>query len=171
MIRAAVPADAARLAEFAARTFHETFVDSTPPEDMRAFLAKTYNEAEQASEIADPGIVTFVYEVDGELAAFAQLKLEDDPSRIELGRLYVDRTQHGRGIAHAMMQRCLDEAAARGAETIWLGVWEHNERAKAFYRKHGFVATGEHVFIVGSDVQTDQVMERPVGRGSGAASP
>lgn len=171
MIRTAVPADAARLAAFAARTFSDTFADSTSPEDMRAFLEKTYSETEQANEIADPGIVTLLYEVDGELAAFAQLKLEDDPSRIELGRLYVDRAHHGRGIAQAMMQRCLDEAAARGAETIWLGVWEHNERAKAFYRKFGFVATGEHVFIVGSDVQTDQVMERPLPRGSAAASP
>jgi len=162
MIRAALPADAARLAEFAARTFEETFAHGTPPDDLRVFLAKTYNEAQQAKEIADPRVVTLLCEVDGELAAFAQLKLESDPSRIELGRLYVDRTQHGRGIAQAMMQRCLDEARTRGATTIWLGVWEHNERAKAFYRKHGFVATGEQVFIVGSDVQTDQVMERPV---------
>lgn len=162
MIRLAAPSDAARLAEFAARTFSETFAHSTTPEDMRLFLEKTYNEAQLAKEIVDPRMVTFLDEVDGELAAFAQLKLEDDPSRIELGRLYVDRAHHGRGIAHAMMQRCLDEAAALGATTIWLGVWEHNERAKAFYRKYGFVATGEHVFIVGSDVQTDAVMERTV---------
>jgi ribosomal protein S18 acetylase RimI-like enzyme len=162
MIRTAVAADAARLAELAARTFAETFADSTPPDDLRDFLTKTYNEAQQAAEIADPKILTFVDEVDGELVAFAQLKLGGDPARIELGRLYVDRAQHGRGVAHAMMQRCLDEAAARGAETIWLGVWEHNERAKAFYRKYGFVTTGEHVFIVGSDLQTDHLMERPV---------
>lgn len=162
MIRSAVPADAARLAELGARTYHDTFVEHTDPEDLRIFLARTYNEAEQAEEIADPTIVTFVYEIDGELVAYAQLKLGDDPSRIELGRLYVDRSQHGKGVAHAMMRRCLDEAAARGAKTIWLGVWEHNERAKAFYRKYGFVKCGEHPFIVGTDVQTDHEMERPV---------
>jgi ribosomal protein S18 acetylase RimI-like enzyme len=162
MIRIAVPADAVRLAELGARTYTDTFVDSTAADDLRDFLARTYNETQQAKELADPKIVTFVYEKGGELVAFAQLKLGDDRSRIELGRLYVDRSQHGRGVAQAMMQRCLDEATTRGAETIWLGVWEHNERAKAFYRKYGFVATGEQVFIVGSDVQTDQVMERPV---------
>jgi ribosomal protein S18 acetylase RimI-like enzyme len=161
MIRVAVPADAVCLAELGARTYTDTFVDSTAPDDLRDFLAKTYNEAQQAKELADPKILTFVYEAGGALVAFAQLKL-GDRSRIELGRLYVDRAQHGRGVAQAMMQRCLDESAARGADTIWLGVWEHNERAKAFYRKYGFVATGEQVFIVGSDVQTDQVMERPV---------
>lgn len=162
MIRLAVPADAAALAELGARTYRDTFVDSTAPDDLRIFLARTYNEAEQGKEIADPTIVTFVDEIDGELVAYAQLKLGDDPSRIELGRLYVDRSQHGRGVAHALMRRCLDEAAARGAETIWLGVWEHNERAKAFYRKHGFVKTGVHPFLVGTDVQTDHEMERPV---------
>lgn len=162
MIRLAVPADAARLAELGARTYTDTFADSTAPDDLRVFLARTYNEERQAEEIANPKMLTFVYETGGELTAFAQLKFGDDPARIELGRLYVDRPHHARGIAQALMQRCLDEAAARGARTIWLGVWEHNERAKAFYRKYGFVRTGQQVFIVGSDVQTDYVMERPV---------
>jgi diamine N-acetyltransferase len=38
-------------------------------------------------------------------------------------------------------------------------VWEHNPRAQAFYKKSGFVAVGSQTFFVGTDEQTDRVME------------
>ena len=49
-------------------------------------------------------------------------------------------------------------ARARGARELWLGVWERNARAQAFYRKHGFRKVGTQIFVVGSDPQTDDVM-------------
>jgi ribosomal protein S18 acetylase RimI-like enzyme len=49
------------------------------------------------------------------------------------------------------------EALRRGGETLWLGVWERNERAKAFYRKAGFIDIGSHIYTVGSDAQTDRI--------------
>ena len=38
---------------------------------------------------------------------------------------------------------------------MWLGVWERNERAKAFYARQGFRQVGRQIFVVGSDPQTD----------------
>jgi ribosomal protein S18 acetylase RimI-like enzyme len=58
------------------------------------------------------------------------------------------------------MQRVDVEAKNRGADTLLLGVWEHNPRAKAFYRKCGFADVGSHVFVVGTDPQTDRIMTR-----------
>ena len=49
---------------------------------------------------------------------------------------------------------------ARGGRTLWLGVWERNARAKAFYGKNGFVDVGSHVFMVGTDAQTDRILVR-----------
>ena len=46
----------------------------------------------------------------------------------------------------------------RGAKTLWLGVWEKNDRARAFYAKCGFADVGEHIFLFGTDPQTDRVM-------------
>ena len=58
------------------------------------------------------------------------------------------------------MQAAIDEAQRRGHDTLWLGVWEHNPRARAFYRKWGFVEVGTHIFVLGSDPQTDILMQR-----------
>ena len=51
-----------------------------------------------------------------------------------------------------------DAAAARGAQTMWLGVWERNFRAQKFYRKFSFADIGTHTFVLGHDRQTDLLM-------------
>ena len=79
-----------------------------------------------------------------------------------LVRLYVLREWLGRGVGEALMRACLNEARSAGYETIWLGVWERNVRAQAFYRKWNFRDVGEQVFLLGSDEQRDIVMERAV---------
>ena len=56
------------------------------------------------------------------------------------------------------MKASLDTSASLGATNVWLGVWEKNERGIAFYAKCGFRDVGSHLFLVGSDLQTDRVM-------------
>ena len=101
----------------------------------------------------------------GDLIGYAQLREGEvpgcvtGPGAIELWRFYVLREWHGQGIAQALMERVRAEAVARGAATLWLGVWDQNPRAQAFYRKCGFVEVGDHVFLFGTDPQRDLVME------------
>ena len=167
-IRFAVADDAAALAELAARTFHDTFAADNRPEDMAAHAAESYSSELQGREIADPEITTLLAHEDDVLVGFAQLRRGPAPdcvvdrAGIELWRFYIARAFHGRGVAQALMQRADDEARARAAATMWLGVWERNERAKAFYRKCGFADVGSHVYMVGTDAQTDRIMIRTI---------
>ena len=109
-----------------------------------------------------------IAEVDGAAAGYAKLHAgEPDESiggvePIELVRLYVSHAWLGSGVGASLMQACLDEAGRAGYKTIWLGVWERNARAQAFYRKWDFRAVGQHVFQLGSDAQTDVLMERTI---------
>jgi len=45
------------------------------------------------------------------------------------------------------------------ADYVWLGVWEENPRAIAFYKKNGFVEFDKHIFKLGNDEQTDIMMK------------
>jgi ribosomal protein S18 acetylase RimI-like enzyme len=165
-IRNGVANDAALLAELAARTFRETFGAQNRPEDMALHAAAAYGHARQACELVDPEITTLLVEIGAQLAGFAQLRSGAIPACVtgdaplELWRFYIDRPWHGRGVAQALMRRVESEACRRGARTLWLGVWERNDRAKAFYSKCGFVDVGAHVFMVGLDAQTDRIMVR-----------
>lgn len=159
IVRPAIPSDAAALAELGARTFFDTFAAQNSAEDMEAYLARTYGEAQQRREIGDPAIATLVVDDGGALVAFAQLRGSDSEyGDVELARLYVDRGQHGRGIAQMLMGAAIDAARELGGATLWLGVWEHNARAIRFYEKCGFRDVGSQPFLLGSDLQTDRVM-------------
>lgn len=168
IIRAGEATDAIALAELAARTFRETFAADNRREDMALHIADAYGTSQQHRELVDPNIATLLVEVDGQLAGYAQLRSGVPPEcvtgekPIELWRFYIAQPWHGRGIAQTLMQRVESEGYARGAHTLWLGVWERNERAKAFYHKNGFVDVGSHVFMVGNDAQTDRIMVRPI---------
>ena len=156
------------LAELGARTFEETFATDNTPEDMAAYLAASFNVAQQSAELADPDSTFLIAEVSGVGAGYAKLHKGRPPEGIvgtkpiELVRLYVDRKWFGRGVGEALMRRCLEEAGRAGFKTIWLGVWERNLRAQAFYRKWEFQAVGKHVFQLGEDAQTDILMEREI---------
>lgn len=169
VIRLAVPADAAALAALAERTFRDTYAADNTPADMAAYVAQAYSPAHQARELADPAITTLVAAgPTGEFMAYAQVRRGaapasvTGPAPVELWRFYVDRVHHGQGLAHQLMAAVLETAARRGAATLWLGVWERNARALAFYRKHGFVEVGAHTFVLGADQQADRLMARPL---------
>ena len=83
----------------------------------------------------------------------------------EVARFYVDRPWHGGGVARLLMEAALEDIRGRGAHGAWLGVWEHNVRAVRFYAKHGFRDIGAHVFVLGSDVQSDRIMWREIESG------
>jgi ribosomal protein S18 acetylase RimI-like enzyme len=164
-IRPASSFDAHRLSTFARRTFRETFAAQNTPEDLNVYLSSAFNDSRQLSEIEDPHTVTLLAESGETLVGYAQSRLGEPPRcvpdrhAIELVRFYVDRALHGRGLAHTLMRAALEAASPR-ARTMWLGVWERNARAIAFYEKWGFVDVGSHVFVLGSDRQTDRIMWR-----------
>jgi ribosomal protein S18 acetylase RimI-like enzyme len=166
VVRRARAKDAALLAELGARTFSETFAADNTPEDMTAYLASSFGQELQAAELADPHSLFLIAEIDGVAGGYAKLGHGPTPESvignkpIELVRLYVSREWLGRSIGAALMRACIDEAAQKGYRTIWLGVWEHNQRARAFYRKCNFHEVGEHVFQLGNDSQTDILMQR-----------
>jgi len=165
-IRPARAGDAALLADLGRRTFTETFADSNTPEDLRRFLDETYGEALQSLELAEPEAWHLLLEADGEAAGFARLRRGEapdcvaGPDPIELQRIYVLQAWLGQRAGSSLLQRCLDEAWALGGRTLWLGVWERNDRAKAFYRRHGFMEVGDKVFVVGTDPQRDVIIVR-----------
>jgi diamine N-acetyltransferase len=160
--------DASLLAELGARTFSEAFAAENASEDMAAYIASSFNLPQQTAELSDPTTTFLIAEIDGVATGYAQLRAGEPAAGIkgarpvELVRLYVSREWLGRGVGEGLMRACLDEARQAGHETIWLGVWERNGRARAFYRKWDFDAVGEHVFQLGSDSQTDILMERAV---------
>jgi ribosomal protein S18 acetylase RimI-like enzyme len=167
-IRRGTVSDAETLAPLAMKIFNDAFAGNplNKPEDMRVYIAEAFSLEQTRRELSDAETLFYVAEIGAEMIGYAKLQersTEDciaDVSPIELSRLYVRKDFHGRGIAEKLMNECFDYARRKNYRTMWLGVWEYNFRAQKFYEKFGFARVGSHVFQLGSDAQTDWVMER-----------
>ena len=169
-IRQALISDAEALAKLSRETFHETF-DGHPkndPEDMRAYVAAAFADEQIAAELAAQDNLFLVAEKDERAVGYAKLTFDTREPEIsgerpaELSRLYARKEMFGKGIGQLLLSACLQAAAQKGCDVMWLGVWEYNPRAQRFYEKHGFRVVGSHVFLLGRDPQTDLLMEKPI---------
>lgn len=183
-IRKAAASDSAALAALGAEVFRATFAHSCTEEQLQAFLDEAYTPEAIAGDIADPSKDVLVatdtdssstgddnpspstgeQQQQQKLLGFAYLTrgssepcVEHLERPVELQRLYIALGAHGRGLGKALSLAADDLARAQGFRTIWLGVWEENHKAQAFYRKMGYEHIGEHVFDVGGDLQTDEI--------------
>jgi ribosomal protein S18 acetylase RimI-like enzyme len=167
-IRHAREPDAQVLTDLGRSTFTATFAESNRPQDIEIFVSHTFSREKQLDEIRDVNRRIEIAWIDDAPVGFFHLfdgktdpcVLGDRP--LELLRLYVDARWHGRGVGPALMGRSLEVAKSEGFQTLWLGVWEHNDRALAFYRKYGFNVVGHHEFRLGTDSQRDLIMARSI---------
>lgn len=161
--------DAAELADFAARTFKETFLEDNDPEDMQAHLDANYGSEQQAAELADDDVITILVRADMVLLGYAQVRRKAPPScvtqtdPVELHRFYLDYSVHGTGLAARLMQEVFSASKELAGRHLWLGVWERNPRAIAFYKKCGFSDVGSQIYRVGSDDQIDRILVTDLG--------
>jgi len=171
-VRRAVVADASTLAELGASTFTETFAEANTPEDFAAYMAASFSEAIQRAELEDANTTVFLAEREGEAVGYIMVREGRAPScvtvedTLEIARLYARKSTLGTGVGATLMQRALAEAANRGKDVVWLGVWEHNARAIRFYEQWDFHPAGTQPFLLGTDLQTDLVMVRRIARES-----
>lgn len=162
-VRKASPEEAASLSELGASLFRQTYESALSPEDLSGHIAQDFHEKAQRGELEDPNIQTLLVEDRAGLAGFAQVRRRTAPvagvqANVELWRIYVDRRLHGRGIGQQLLADAGRAARDMSATGIWLGVWEDNPRAIAFYRKNGFVPVGYQNFKVGVEEHRDLVM-------------
>lgn len=164
--RLATVNDVTMLVEIGRRTFYETFESVNTAEDMSMYLEKTFSPDRVKTEIEDPAN-TFLLAIQGDVVAgYAKLREKKDTPElngevgIEIERLYVRQEYHGKKVGGLLMRKCLQLAEKKNYTLVWLGVWEHNTKAIAFYEKWGFKKFGSHPFLLGTDLQTDLLMKK-----------
>ncbi len=165
-IRVATSNDAALIADLSRTTFYDTFAGHNTRENMDKFMNQQFTREKLMKEVGADKNIFLVAEVDGETLGYARLRQVPNPEElnnmdtIELARIYSVQSKIGKGVGSALMEKCIEVAKDHGKEVIWLGVWEKNQHAIAFYQRWGFEKFSEHEFILGDDVQTDWLMKK-----------
>lgn len=167
-IRYGTPADAERLAHFAAQTFTATYRDLDNAKDIADYVAEHFSITAVAAVLCDPACTTLLAEEGATLAGYGVLRQKEPPpcvfgpGSINLWRLYLDTAFIGQGLGARLLAAVHAEAARRRAATLWLGVYERNVRAVQFYEYNGFRKVGDHEFLFGGDTYIDPIYAAPV---------
>lgn len=166
-VRRAGPGDETALSDVAVRTFPLACPPHTTAADIAHHQRTRLSVDQFARDLRTTGVVMHVAVIDEEVVGYSMLigpmPPPDGPAAahpVELRRIYADADQIGRGVGHALMRSALHHARTHGYDQMWLGTNRLNERAIAFYQRHGFEITGTKTFTVGTGVETDHVMSR-----------
>jgi diamine N-acetyltransferase len=148
-------------------TFYETFAPHNPEEIIKDYLKKSFATEKITSELNNPKSFFFIAWEENNPVGYlklnsgsAQTELKDDETSLEIERIYVKSSHHGKKVGQLLYDKALKIAENQNKKYIWLGVWEKNERAVNFYKKNGFVEFNKHIFKLGNDEQTDLMMKK-----------
>ncbi|PWL29060.1 GNAT family N-acetyltransferase [uncultured Roseivirga sp.] len=154
------------LRKLSIETFSDTFTEQNNEIQMKAYLEKAFNTDQLRSELSNPE--SFFYFVKEEDKILGYLKLNTKTaqtdqvldSSLEIERIYLVQEAQGKGIGKLLMDFSIAEAKRRNLLCLWLGVWEKNEKAIAFYKSYGFEVFADHPFKLGDESQKDLLMKR-----------
>lgn len=153
------------MSEFLARAYNtDAVLESLSNPRFRYIVAESRTPAD--SELVTDSVVGFVhYTLTAPGPAHPPIydclksyQTDDGGDILEIRRLYVDYTFHGGGAGQALLDAAIVEARALKRTAVWLGVYPGNARAIRFYTRNGFEKVGEHQFVLGEQVDTDDVM-------------
>ena len=166
MIRKVEIADVEVLAKLAKQTFRETFAHDNTEEQLQRYFEEAYSLKNLSTELENPDSETYFIMHEEEIAGFlkvnwgnAQTEKELE-NAFEIQRLYVLQAYQGFGLGKQLFEFALELAENNGFSWAWLGVWEHNTKAQAFYNRYGFEKFSHHRFMVGQKVDTDWLLKK-----------
>lgn len=145
-------------------TFNETFREQNTPENMNAYLERAFNLKQLEKELSNTFSHFFLVFIDKEAAGYLKVNMNDAQSErmgeelLEIERIYIKKAYQRHGLGKVLLNKAVEIALEYNKKKIWLGVWEKNENAIAFYKRLGFVQAGAHSFYMGEEEQIDLIM-------------
>lgn len=167
-MRPANAADLAAVAGFAEMTFRDTYAAHNTPEDMELYCSQAYAPEVLAAEMHQDDVLYLLALVNDHIVGLLKLQWSQPPmpmpfdNPLQISRIYVHPEAKGQGIGRILMAAAKAHAAEHGHDYLWLGVWQQNEAAIAFYKKMGFAIIGTDTFVLGKDPQLDWLMGLPM---------
>lgn len=164
-IKKATKADAKLLRDMGEQTFCETFAEYNTANDMKLYIEKNFTIQKLNDELNEEHASFFIAHQNNTPLGYVKIRRGHESEDLkgkafEIERLYATKEQIGKGVGKKLIEAAFEEGKRLGLRTVWLGVWEHNARAIAFYDKLGFKKFGAHTFMLGTDAQTDWLMKK-----------
>ena len=165
-IRQALPTDANLISVLGAVTFYEAYFEQDTAHELANYITESFPPERVLAEIESSTNTFFIIYREEKAVGYAKCRTDNrhesikSERAVELQRIYILERVFGRGIGEILLKYCIETARQKGFETLWLGVWEENKRARRFYEKHGFKQVGTLDFPYGETIGTNLVLQK-----------
>ena len=154
-----------QLREISCSTFFQTFQEHNKADDMEAYLTSSFSVEKLTHELNNPNTEFYFAKNEDNIVGYLKVNIGEAQTEhinlnaFEIERIYVDKAYLGKKVGQLLFNKAIELAKSKNVAYVWLGVWEENHRALAFYEKNGFIPFDKHVFMLGNDAQTDIMMK------------
>jgi ribosomal protein S18 acetylase RimI-like enzyme len=154
------------LLAFSKQTFYEFFAHLNDPANMEAYSSVAFTPQSILEQLTNPGSEFYFALYNDDIVGYIKLNFNDaqtefkDKNALEIERIYVSGERHGKRIGQQLLDFAIDIVRNKQFDYVWLGVWEHNNKAIGFYEHNGFKVFSSHEFLLGDDKQTDLLMKK-----------
>lgn len=158
--------DLEKLRDISIETFTDTFKDDNSEKDLKDYIERSYNANKLRTELLNKNSEFYFLHYLNEVAGYIKINFLDaqsekmDLDSCEVERIYIRNKYKRNGFGKVLINKAIEIAKDKGMKKIWLGVWEKNFNAIAFYEKMGFRKIGSHSFFMGDDEQIDYILEK-----------
>ena len=157
--------DIEQLQQLSIQTFSDTYQHLNEAVNFQRYIEKAFSNTQLQLELQNPESQFYFLKINNKPVAYIKTniglaqteKLDDE--YLEIERIYVLKQYQGLGLGRQLFNKSIMLAKALGKKKVWLGVWEKNPQAIAFYERMGFTVFGKHIFQVGAEDQIDFMME------------
>ncbi len=158
--------DLKELMSIARSTYYDAFIAENSAENMKLYLDFAFDKEKLSTELENEETEFYFAYLMDELVGYFKINWEktqdniNDKEAVEVERIYVMREFQRKKLGQQMLEKTIELSKSKGAQYIWLGVWEKNIKAIRFYERNGFEKFGEHDFMLGNEKQNDILMKR-----------
>lgn len=166
IIRVASLKDCARLANFAALTFRESWLEEGNEIDLTMHIAEHFSIERLSSDLSGSKCSYHVIVHKKEFIAYCKIESNINPENFILEkplcicRLYVKKEFQNLSYGSKLIDVVIKIAKNENYNMIWLGVWNENKNAIRLYEKKGFIKFGTHKFAMGNLIFDDDLYKK-----------
>lgn len=157
--------DIDQLRHIAIKTFKQSYEHLNTQSNFKWYVDKAFATEKLIAEIQNEESFYYFISLADDIVGYLKLNIGKSQTEthgdeyLEIERIYLDEGSQGKGLGKRMIKHAMDKAIALNKTKVWLGVWDHNPKAIAFYERNGFERKGSHIFKFGDQDQIDIIME------------
>ena len=163
IIRKGQRGDAQNLVALAMQVWLHNYATDGVSSVLSSFVLSEFTVEKFTAFLTSSSTTILVAEVSEHLVGYARVDVgmscpESTISKVQLATLYVQEHFTGKGVRNALLAEAETLAVKRMATPLWLTVNAMNNRAIAFYAKHGYTKVGITQFRLGDNDHENLVL-------------